>query len=406
MGSDLRSLTAEQYLKTKNVKQFLHQIVVSLLEARPENIARHVMTFLLTATAGGSSFNSMPPSNSRSPSEAPAASAATGNLEGFPVYGGGAGAGGGGKQLLPGSTTGTVGRRQSTIAPDVLKRGANPRRQAIYSRVTSAAEVKVIPKDESTFAALEATTRKVDLFSFLDDDQRKSLVGAMFRREYSDGAQIIVEGDPPDNFYIIETGQCKVVKKFGSESRELAVLVSGQYFGELALISGSTRNASVIASGPNTICWGLDQSSYLTLLKEHHGQKRQRYRTLLRNVPFLKGLQDYEILLVADALKPVNPASGSAVFHQGDAGGAFFIILEGECSVRKSVDGSEEADVSSLKAGDYFGEVALLEDCPRQATITAGANCKLISLDRKSFHRLLGPCSDLFRSHMQSYTNP
>jgi cAMP-dependent protein kinase regulator len=274
--------------------------------------------------------------------------------------------------------------------------------------MTSSTEVqiKVVPKDASTFAALEAATRKVDLFSFLQDDQRTALVNAMFKKEYKDGESIITEGDQPDNFYIIESGACVVKKKIAGENREVARLGAGQYFGELALISGSTRTASVIGAGPLTVCWAIDQVSYLGLLKEQHGQKRQRYRTLLRNVPFLKVLQDYEILLVADALKPVTASGGTVIVKQGDSGDEFFILLEGECIVRKSVGGNPEVEVARLKPGAYFGEIALLKDCPRAATIVAASACKMISLDRKSFHRLLGPCSEIFQDHMKVYQNP
>jgi cAMP-dependent protein kinase regulator len=391
MNRPAPSLTAEQYLASKNVKQFLSRIVISLLEARPDNIERHVMNLLLTS----------PPT--------PAASQSKADAELFPSYGTLAdNPRGGNKPSAAGPAPSTAGRRQSTISPAVLQRSMGNRRGPIFSKMTSTTEVqiKVIPKDPATFAALEAATRKVDLFSFLQDDQRTALVNAMFKKEYKNGESIVIEGDQPDNFYIIESGMCKVKKKIANENREVAQLGPGLYFGELALISGSTRNASVIAGSDLVVCWAIDQVSYLGLLKEQHGQKRQRYRTLLRNVPFLKVLQDYEILLVADALRPVTASAGTAIVKQGDSGEDFFILLEGECIVRKSVNGGPETDVAKLKPGAYFGEIALLEDCPRAATIVAGSACKMISLDRKSFHRLLGPCSEIFKDNMKSYQNP
>jgi cAMP-dependent protein kinase regulator len=360
---------------------------MSLLEARPENIERHVINLLMMA-----------PKQSM-----------TGGTEAFPAYLGGSRdspAGAGGKAIGQSLAPTSIGRRQSQISPDVLKRSAQGfRRQAISSKMNSSTDVqiKVIPKDEATFTALEATSRKVDLFHFLQDDQRRALINAMFRKEYADKETIIHEGDEADNFYIIESGRCKVFKKKGDRDVQVGTINAGQYFGELALINGGTRNASVIADGPKTVCWGLDQTSYLGLLKEHHGQKRQRYRTLLRNVPFLKALQDYEILLVADALQPVNPGDGEVIMKQGDSGDEFFIILEGECSVRKRSDDSEEKEVGRLKAGAYFGELALLRNTPRAATVIAGPKCKLIKLDSKSFNRLLGPCNQIFQENMKHY---
>jgi cAMP-dependent protein kinase regulator len=397
--TSLRDLTPAQYLALKNVKAFLHRLVASLLEARPESIERHVMTFLLTSSSSPSPSLSSLTSN---PAPLPKAEA----TEAFPSYAASNLGQGAGKVLTPGQAPTSTGRRQSTISPEVLHRSLNLRRQPICSKMSSATEfhAKVIPKDESTFAALEATTRKVDLFSFLQDDQRRALVNAMFKKEYKDGENIIVEGDQPDNFYIIESGNCRIVKNIGGEPKEVAQLSSGQYFGELALISGSTRTATVIASGELTVCWAIDQVSYLSLLKEYHGQKRQRYRTLLKNVPFLKVLQEYEILLVADSLRPVTPVAGSTIVNQGDPGEDFYIILEGECVVLKSIEGGPPVEVARLKPGAYFGELALMNDCPRAASIiVASGNCKLISLDRKSFHRLLGPCNEIFKDNMKAY---
>ena len=110
-----------------------------------------------------------------------------------------------------------------------------------------------------------------------------------------------------------------------------------------------------------------------------------------------------KILLVADALQPVNPAKGEVVVKQGDPGDEFFIILQGECAVTKKEGDGEPKEVGRLRSGAYFGELALMNDSPRAATVIAGDNCKLVKLDRASFHRLLGPCSEIFTQNMKLY---
>jgi cAMP-dependent protein kinase regulator len=225
----------------------------------------------------------------------------------------------------------------------------------------------------------------------------------MFKREFADGAVIIKQGDQPDNFYILLSGSCKVFKKSGEEEKLVATLGPGSYFGELAMISGSTRSASVIAEGELTVTWAIDQLTYLALLKEHHEHKRRRYQSLLSKVACLHGLQDYELLLVADALNSMDPEEGTVLMKQGDIGEDFFIILEGTCTVRKRKDGEEEREVERLGAGSYFGELALLTDLPRAATVIAGQNCKLVKLDKKNFLRLLGPHSSVFDERISLY---
>lgn len=367
----------EQYLESKRIRQLLQRIVLSLLETRPDDPEAHIVHLL----------------SSKDSNE---------EIEKWPAFAGGVADPT--KSTIASATV--TGRRQSAISPSVLSvRSISSRRKAMSSKMTSSTdvEIRVVPKDEATFSALEASVKKVDLFSFLTDEQRQTLVNAMFKLTFKGGDVIIKQGDQPDNFYILNSGKCKVFKKSGDKETQVAVLSPGQYFGELALISGSTRAASVIADG-EVGCWAIDQTTYLGLLKEGHNKKRQRYRALLRNVPFLKVLQDYEILLVADALQPLNPAKGEVIVKQGDSGDEFFIILEGECVVTKKEDGDDEAkEVGRLRSGLYFGELALMQNAPRAATVTAGDSCKLVKLDRASFHRLLGPCSQIFTEGMKLY---
>jgi cAMP-dependent protein kinase regulator len=224
----------------------------------------------------------------------------------------------------------------------------------------------------------------------------------MFEMNFDDSQIIIREGDAPDNFYILAEGDVSILKKKGEENIQVAVLHPGACFGELALISGSVRSATVAAIGA-VKCWAIDQTTYLGLLKERHAAKRQRYKNLLKQVPALQVLPEYEILLVADALQPVQPENGEVIVKQGERGDEFFIILEGECRVWKQDEGTEAREVAVLPAGRYFGELALLNDMPRAATVIAGMDCKLIKLDRASFHRLLGPCNQIFTEHIKSY---
>ena len=75
---------------------------------------------------------------------------------------------------------------------------------------------------------------------------------------------------------------------------------------------------------------------------------------------------------------PFQP--GEAVFGQGDHGDRFYAIAEGEAGV--TIDGEE---LPAFSAGDWFGEIALLRDVPRTATITARTDLDLLALERDDF---------------------
>jgi len=80
-------------------------------------------------------------------------------------------------------------------------------------------------------------------------------------------------------------------------------------------------------------------------------------------------------------------------------------VEEGNAVALKTLEpGKPPKEVSFYKPGDYFGELALIKGEPRAASILAKSELKLISLDRNSFKRLLGPIEDILKRNSQKYT--
>jgi hypothetical protein len=101
---------------------------------------------------------------------------------------------------------------------------------------------------------------------------------------------------------------------------------------------------------------------------------------LLRGVPFFAALPTPELERLALALREVETAAGATVFREGDRGDRFYVIREGEAEIE--VDGRR---VRTLGAGDHFGEIALVRDVPRTATVRALHDLRLSALDREVF---------------------
>jgi CRP/FNR family transcriptional regulator len=107
-------------------------------------------------------------------------------------------------------------------------------------------------------------------------------------------------------------------------------------------------------------------------------------------VDLFQGLSDPEIERLAEAMKERSFPEGDVILAEGEGGVGFFVISEE--TVRYSVNGR---DVGSGGAGDYFGEVALLNEGPRAATVTAATDVTVYGLMRWEFRALVEENADI-----------
>merc|ERR1712025_540848 len=271
----------------------------------------------------------------------------------------------------------------SNIVQPIRRRGAisaepiNEEDAATYIK-------KVIPKDYKTMASLSKAIAKNVLFSHLDENERSDIFDAMFPYSGIPGEIIITQGNEGDNFYIIDQGEVEVYVN----GEKVVQISEGGSFGELALIYGTPRAATVKACTSTDVkLWGIDRDSYRRILMGSTIRKRKMYEEFLSKVSILENLDKWERLTVADSLEAVSFEDESVVVKQGEQGNDFFIIVEGTAIVtqyRNDTDQSEQepVEVGRLGPSDYFGEIALILDRPRAATVTARGPLKCVKLDR------------------------
>jgi small-conductance mechanosensitive channel/CRP-like cAMP-binding protein len=101
--------------------------------------------------------------------------------------------------------------------------------------------------EEHPASRLEATLRSIDLFRPLDDGGLKMAAERFRRLHYAAGERIIQQGSPGDSFFIIDRGEVEVYKDFSRGPKGVARLAEGQFFGEMALLTGEPRRAGVRA---------------------------------------------------------------------------------------------------------------------------------------------------------------
>jgi len=96
--------------------------------------------------------------------------------------------------------------------------------------------------------------------------------------------------------------------------------------------------------------------------------------------------------------------AGEVVFHQGDLGDRMYVVIDGEVEVVQQLPGGQEIVLTTLKEGQWFGEMALFNDEPRGATVRTVTHVNTLSLDRSAFQILvsyLPPLREIFERIMQ-----
>jgi hypothetical protein len=146
-----------------------------------------------------------------------------------------------------------------------------------------------------------------------------------------------------------------------------------------ALLAVAGTGGAFVTAGLTLI--GFTALSWRRLLRtDAAGTVRPRELAALMGVPFFASLNGQALERLASALIPVSSRPGSRIITQGQLGDRFYIIASGEVQV--DVDG---APVRTIGAGGSFGEIALLRQIPRTASVTAVTPVELLALDRHHF---------------------
>lgn len=250
-------------------------------------------------------------------------------------------------------------------------------------------------KSDEQKERLKKTLVRAFMFSHLDDHEFNIIIGAMQEVNVEEASQIIKRGDDGDRLYVIETGtfDCSIPDESGGE-KVVKTCHAGDVFGELALLYNAPRAATVTATETST-CWSLDRETFSHIVKDTAQNKRNRYDAFLAKVPLLEGMDPYERSQLADALRVETVEAGQTIVTQGELGDKFYIVEEGGCTAMK--DGWQ---VMVYGVGDYFGELALIKNQARAATVTAKDPTKLLSIDGVTFKRLLDVSELVKRAEM------
>jgi CRP/FNR family transcriptional regulator, cyclic AMP receptor protein len=118
---------------------------------------------------------------------------------------------------------------------------------------------------------------------------------------------------------------------------------------------------------------------------------------LIAGVPLFAQCSKGELQEIAAIADEIDIAEGKELTTEGSPGREFFVIIEGTASVAQDGD-----QINELGPGDFFGEVALVKDTPRTATVTATSPVRALVITRQNFKRLIEQQPDIERTVLKA----
>ena len=244
------------------------------------------------------------------------------------------------------------------------------------------------------------------IFSNLDKNEIKIVIDAMEEKIFNKNENIINQYENGDCLYIVEEGNLECYKKTKNSEKLIKTYSSGDSFGELALLYNCPRAATIKCQSKKCILWSLDRETFNYIVRDAANKKREKYLNFLKNIDILSTIDEYELMQICDSLKTGIFYKNDYIIKENEMGDVFYILEEGECNATKTFEpGKPPLIINNYsKPGEYFGERALISGEPRAANIQVVSDvCKVVSLDRQSFNRLLGPIKNILKRNMEKY---
>ncbi len=246
---------------------------------------------------------------------------------------------------------------------------------------------------ESAGKAMEGPIdlRQIYAFGSLSDDEVRDIEAAATVAECGAEEELIREGDEGDSLYAIREGTAVVYRNIGGgRTKELALLGKGDVFGERAILGDGRRTASVKSISPMQF-YRIPAETFLKVAENISEKGRLSDIIMASNAihstSIFSELPPQTVIDFASRVELKNIDSGTAILTEGQkSDGLFYIIKSGKAAVAGAAPGGGDV---TLGAKDYFGEIALLNDSPRTANVTAQSDMEVFVFKRQDFLKLL-----------------
>jgi CRP/FNR family cyclic AMP-dependent transcriptional regulator len=300
----------------------------------------------------------------------------------------------------------------------------------IINKITRAAEKR------EDLITTSHDLRKLAVFQHMKDEQIFRLSKFARVEGYATGDYVFREEDRSMDFYVVKDGRIEIRKETPFGPQILGTLTSDTIFGEMNFIDRTHRSSDGLAT-ESSACYtfsfsALDQlmdedkelavglhwafwrsltekvrdaNDQLKLFfqedaKKGQGRKRVDGKRETQQVTVKsedkvdlfreRGLSAAEMKLLATFSTEERFGAGSMVFREGERGDKLYIVLDGRVRISKFIPGVGEEALTVLDRGDFFGEMALIDDKPRSADAKAHeSDATVLSIDRATLNEIL-----------------
>ncbi|MEA2236892.1 MAG: family transcriptional regulator, cyclic receptor protein [Thermoanaerobaculia bacterium] len=300
----------------------------------------------------------------------------------------------------------------------------------IVDKITRDAETR------DNLITMAADLRSLAVFQHIKDEHLIRLSKFSRIEQLAEGGQVFKEEDRSMDFYVVRDGRIEIRKDTPFGPQILGSLTAGVIFGEMNFIDRTHRSSDAVAVVPSScytfsfsaldqlmdedkqlavgLHWAFwrsltekvrDANEQLKLFfqedaKKGQGRKRAEGKREVQQITVKsedkvdlfkeRGLSAGEMKLLATFSSEERIRDGSMVFREGEQGDKLYIVLDGRVRISKFIPGVGEEALAVLDRGDFFGEMALIDDKVRSADAKAhDGDATVLSIDRATLNEIL-----------------
>ena len=228
------------------------------------------------------------------------------------------------------------------------------------------------------------------LFHDVDESSLDSVIQLMKCFDVAAGMDLFEVGAKLDSIYVIESGSCEIqgADEFAERLEPMA------FIGNLALVR-TDEQTNTLTALENVRLWGLERIDFRNFLARDASANARKVLNFIKKVELLKPLANETHVAIARAMTHKTFVNGDVIMKEGAKPDNFYVIQSGQVAVTKLIGENPNYFLCNLGKGDFFGELAFLNDKPRAATITATQQTECYVLGKDEFQSIIGSLKDV-----------